>query len=134
MKKHIADTIGEIAGSLIAQNDEAWPDFKTNVWKLFQDPMIESVFAGFYILESFLGFAPDHFKDHTNDLYALFKLGLEHENSKLKLSALKCFSAYLDVLEIKKHSTFQTLTLSMFEAIYILIQKDNDEEGLETFS
>ena len=76
MKKHIADTIGEIAGSLIAQNDEAWPDFKTNVWKLFQDSMIQSVFAGFYILESFLGFAPDHFKDHANDLYALFKLGL----------------------------------------------------------
>ena len=98
MKKHIANTIGEIAGSLISVKDEAWPDFKTNVWKLFQDPNIQSVLAGFYILESFLGFAPDHFKDHGNDLYALFKLGLEHEDGKLKLSALKCFESYLEVL------------------------------------
>lgn len=134
MKKHIADTIGQIAGTLISQNDEAWPDFKINVWKLFQDPNINSVFAAFYILESFLGFAPDHFKDHTNDLYALFKLGLEHENCKLKLSALKCFSAYLDVLEIKKQPHFQTLTISMFEAIYMLLHNSGDEEGLETLS
>jgi len=50
MKKHIADTIGEIAGSLISTNNEAWPEFKPNVWKLFQDPNIVSVFGGFYIL------------------------------------------------------------------------------------
>lgn len=78
MKKHIADSIGEIAGSIIAMNNEAWPDFKTNVWKLFQDPNINSVFAGFYILESFMSFASTHFADNANDLYALFKLGLDH--------------------------------------------------------
>jgi len=40
----------------------------------------------------------------------------------------------LEVLEIKKQSTFQTLTISLFEAIYILLQKENNEEGLETLS
>lgn len=50
MKKHIADTIGEIAGTLIAKNDGAWPEFKVNVWKLLQDANLSSVFAGFYIL------------------------------------------------------------------------------------
>ena len=91
MKKHIADTLGEIAGSVISKQPENWPDFKGNVWKLFQDSQLPSVFAGFYILESFLTFAPDHFKDNTNDLHALFQLGFKHENSKLKLSALSCF-------------------------------------------
>jgi len=50
MKKHIADTIGEIAGSLIGTNDGAWPEFKINIWNLFKDSNINSVFAGFYIL------------------------------------------------------------------------------------
>ena len=50
MKKHIADTIGEIAGSLIGTNDSAWPEFKINIWNLFKDSNINSVFAGFYIL------------------------------------------------------------------------------------
>ena len=81
-----------------------------------------------------MSYASDHFKENTNDLYSLFKLGLEHENCKLKLSALKCFSAYLEVLEIKKQSIFQPLTLSLFEAVYILLQKESDEEGLETLS
>jgi hypothetical protein len=78
MKKFIADAIGEIAGSIISADDAAWPEFRVNVWNLFKDANINSVFAGFYILESFLTFAPDHFKDYTNDLYALFKLGLEN--------------------------------------------------------
>lgn len=134
MKKHLADTIGEIAGSLIGANNEAWPDFKINVWKFFKDSNINSFFAGFYILESFLTFAPDHFKDNTNDLYSLFKSGLEHENHKLKLSALKCFVSYLEVLEIKQHSSFQSLIISIFEAVYSLIQNNNDEEGLEALS
>ena len=61
MKKHMADTIGEIAGTIISVKDDGWNDFKVNVWKLFKDSNINSVFAGFYILESFLSFAPDHF-------------------------------------------------------------------------
>lgn len=95
MKKHIADTIGEIAGTIIAKNDLAWPEFKLNVWKLLQDANLSSVFAGFYILESFLPFASEHFKDNANDLFALFKVGLAHENAKLKISALRCFESYL---------------------------------------
>lgn len=104
------------------------------MWKFFKDSNVNSFFAGFYILESFLGFAPDHFKDNTNDLYSLFQSGLSHENCKLKLSALRCFSSYLDVLEIKKQSTFQPLITSVFAAVYALIQNEGNEEGLEALS
>jgi len=62
MKKHIANTIGEIAGTIISTNNDAWPEFKASVWKLFQDSQLNSIFGGFYILESFLTFAPDHLK------------------------------------------------------------------------
>lgn len=134
MKKHLADTIGEIAGSIISTKDDAWPDFKINVWKFFKDSNVNSFFAGFYILESFLSFAPDHFKDNANDLYSLFQSGLIHENCKLKLSALRCFSSYLDVLEIKKQSTFQPLIANIFGAVYALLQSDSNEEGLEALS
>ena len=47
MKKFIADTIGEIAGSIISTKDDAWPEFKVNVWKFFHDSNINSVLAGF---------------------------------------------------------------------------------------
>lgn len=50
MKKHIANTIGEVAGSLIAKEDAAWPAFKPSVWQLLQDANLNSVFGGFYIL------------------------------------------------------------------------------------
>ena len=119
---------------MISQNNEAWPDFKINVWKLIQAPNVDSVLSGFYILESFLKFAPGHFRDHTNDLYDFFKLGLEHENYELKLSALKCFSAYLNAIEIQLKSHFQVLSGSIFEAVYILLQTSGNEEGLETLS
>lgn len=36
MKKHIADTIGEVAGTIIGANDTAWPEFRVNVWNLFK--------------------------------------------------------------------------------------------------
>jgi hypothetical protein len=50
MKKHIADTLGEIAGSIIQANEKGWPEFKTHVWALFQDANINSNLAAFYIL------------------------------------------------------------------------------------
>ena len=50
MKKHIADSIGEIAGSIINKDEAGWPEFKVNVWRLFGDNNINSVFSGFYIL------------------------------------------------------------------------------------
>lgn len=95
MKKHIADTLGEIAGSILSADNEAWPDFKKNVWVLLQDTNIDSNLSAFNILESFFTYAPSHFKDNANDLYALFKAALGHENNKLKLASLRCFQAYL---------------------------------------
>lgn len=134
MKKHIADTIGEVAGSIIAKEDGAWPAFKTSVWSLLQDSNLHSVFGGFYVLESFISYAPDHFKDNANDLFSLFKVGLCHENGKLKLSALRCFSSYLEVLEPKKQTLFQSLVLNIYEAVFLLIEKEQEEEGLSTLS
>lgn len=32
MKKMIADALGEIAGSVIADGPEAWPEFKVHLW------------------------------------------------------------------------------------------------------
>jgi hypothetical protein len=61
-------------------------------------------------------------------------VGLSHENAKLKLSALRCFSSYLEVLEPKKQTIFQGLVLNIYEAVFLLIEKNNDEEGLEVLS
>ncbi len=65
MKKHIADTIGEIAGSILCKDDNAWPDFKKNVWTLFQNENINVNLGAFYILEHFFTFAPTYFAKDT---------------------------------------------------------------------
>lgn len=80
MKRHIADTLGEVAGSIISTNPTGWPEFKKHVYTLFQDPNIPSNLAAFYILESFFAFSPEYFKEDSNDLYALFKNAFCHEN------------------------------------------------------
>jgi hypothetical protein len=50
MQRHIADTLGEVAGSIISNVPTSWPDFKKNVYTLFQDGNISSNLAAFYIL------------------------------------------------------------------------------------
>lgn len=50
MKRHIADTLGEIAGSLISQDENNWPEFKNHVYTLFKDNNLPSNLAAFYIL------------------------------------------------------------------------------------
>lgn len=107
MQRHIADTLGEVAGSIIATEPTNWPEFKKHVYTLFQDQNVSSNLAAFYILESFFTFCPEYFKEDSNDLYALFKNSFCHENEKLKLAALKSFSSYLEVLETKKHKQFE---------------------------
>jgi hypothetical protein len=134
MQKHIADTLGEVAGSIIATNPTGWPEFKKHVYTLFQDANISSNLAAFYILESFFAFSPEYFKEDSNDLYALFKNSFCHENEKLKLAAMRSFSSYLGALETRKHKQFEDIILPLFEAIFSLLKKHNNEEGLEILS
>jgi hypothetical protein len=107
MQKHIADTLGEVAGSIISIDTTSWPEFKNHVYTLFKDSEMSSNLAAFYILESFFTFSPEYFKEDSNDLYSLFKNSFCHENEKLKLAALRSFSSYLQVLETKKHKQFE---------------------------
>jgi hypothetical protein len=38
------------------------------------------------------------------------------------------------VLEPKQQTPFQALVITIFQAVFILIEKDNNEEGLEALS
>lgn len=62
MKKHIADTLGEIAGSILSKDINAWPEFKTNIWTLFQEPSGAGILPAFNVLETFLPFCPTLFQ------------------------------------------------------------------------
>ncbi len=101
MKKHIADSLGEIAGSVLSKDPKAWPEFKTNIWSLFSEPSGSGILPAFNVLETFLPFAPAIFDENAKELFALFQSGLKHENNKIKLSALNAFSSYLEILEPK---------------------------------
>ena len=50
MKKHIADTLGEIAGSVLSKDKNGWPEFKQNIWGLFQEPSGSGILPAFYVL------------------------------------------------------------------------------------
>ena len=80
MKRHIADTLGEVAGNIILTNPTGRPEFKKHVYTLFKDPNIPSNLAAFCILESFFAFSPEYFKEDSNDLYALFNNAFCYEN------------------------------------------------------
>lgn len=50
MKKHIADSLGEIAGSVLSKDATAWPEFKTNIWGLFSEASGAGVLPAFNVL------------------------------------------------------------------------------------
>jgi hypothetical protein len=95
MKNNFAETLGEIAGSLLSNDNWAWPDFKGNVWKLIRDSSLSNVYAGFRVLEHVLKHAPQHFFEDREDLCKLFKMSFENEDNQLKMAALRCFTEYL---------------------------------------
>lgn len=65
MKKHIADTLGEVAGSVLSKDPNAWSDFKANVWALFGEPSGAGILPGFNVLETFLPFCPAIFDENA---------------------------------------------------------------------
>lgn len=127
MKKHIADTLGEIAGSILSKDINAWPEFKTNIWTLFQEPSGAGILPAFNVLETFLPFCPTLFQQNSKDLFVLFQSGLKHENNKIKLSSLNAFSSYLEILEPSDQKSFKLLTNDIYNAVYTLIVKDSNE-------
>ena len=50
MKKHIADTLGEVAGSALNSQPDSWPEFKLHLWELFKQDNPGSILAGFNVL------------------------------------------------------------------------------------
>lgn len=126
MKKHIADTLGEIAGSILSKDINAWPQFKINLWDLFKEPSGNGILPGFNVLETFLPFCPTLFSENTNDLFVLFQSGLKHENSKIKLSALNAFSSFLEILEVKEQKAFKLLINDIYQAVYTLIANEQN--------
>lgn len=101
MKKHIADTLGELAGSILSKEGGHWPEFKTSLWELFKQEGFGAALAAFNVLETFLPFAPETFKDNKQDMFVLFQNGFKSENPKLQLASLNAFSSYLQILEPK---------------------------------
>lgn len=50
VRKQISDAIGEIAGSVLSENRDAWPKFIESVWKLFSQSSVAATVSGFNLL------------------------------------------------------------------------------------
>lgn len=98
MKKHIADALGQIAGSALVSDENCWPEFKLHLWELFKQDNQGCILAAFTVLETFLPLSPTTFENHASDLFTLFKNGLSNDSKDIKLSALHAFESYLGIL------------------------------------
>ena len=135
LRRQIADTIGEIAGSVLSEKSDAWPKFVECIWLLFSANNANCTIAAFNILETFLSYAPDVFTKYRNELYAVFKNSLIHSDIKIKSAGLKALSTHLQVLETKEMSIYDDLVIPIYEAAYCLLVQDNgNDEGLEVVS
>ena len=131
LRRQIADTIGEIAGSVLSEKADAWPKFVEYIWALFGTNTPNASVSAFNILETFLSYAPDVFTKHRNELYAVFKNSLIHSDIKIKSAGLKALSTHLQVLETKEMTIYEDLVIPIYEAAYyLLVQDSGNDEGL----
>jgi len=98
LRRQIADTIGEIAGSVLSDKADAWPKFVEYIWALFGTGTPAASISAFNILETFLSYAPSVFIKHRNELYAVFKNSLIHSDVKIKAAGLRALSTHMQVL------------------------------------
>ena len=90
------------------------------------DPNEERQEDGFNVLSGLITFATEIFENQKNELYTLFNNGLGSKNPKLKLSSVKAFGSYIEVLEFKNLKDFEPLLLNMLEAVYTILEVDEE--------
>jgi hypothetical protein len=72
-------------------------------------------------------FTYDNFKNHINDLYALFKLGIQYENNSIKVSAIECLGSFINISEPKVSKKFIDLIPSILQTTYILLSQEDSQ-------
>lgn len=66
----------------------------------------------------------DYFLALKTQLIEIVKMALEHSEHSIKLAAIECIGAFVESAEFKESKAFEPLLLSLFNATWIMMQKD----------
>lgn len=126
VRHQICDTISEIGSSMIQEKGgkEQWTDLVSNVFKLIQTGQINNIESGLIIISGMLAYNIDDFLPYKNQLLEICKMGLDHNDHTIKLAAVECVGSYVESAEPKESKSFEALLLNVFNAIWVLMEKD----------
>jgi len=71
-----------------------------------------------------LAYNIDDFLPYKNQLLEICKMGLDHNDHTIKLAAVECVGSYVESAEPKESKSFEALLLNVFNAIWVLMEKD----------
>lgn len=71
-----------------------------------------------------LAYNIDEFMAYKNQLLEICKMGLEHNHDQIKLAAIECIGSFVESAEPKESKPFEQLLLSVLNAIWVLMEKD----------
>jgi len=128
IRHQICDCISEIGSSLIQEKGgkEQWNDLVANVFKLIQTGQNNNIESGLVIISGMLAYNIEDFMAYKPQLLEICKMGLNHSDDHIQLAAVECVGSFVESAEPKESKPFEGLLLSVFNAIWTMIEKDEE--------
>lgn len=132
----LSDLIGEVGATIktlkpeikkqCSEEGQQWNDLMQNVWTLLNSGNAALVQSGLQIMGILFANCQNEYALYKDELLPIFKQTLEHENLKVRGTAIETLCAFLKGVDSKHCKPFADLLPIVFNNLVIFVEKDED--------
>jgi hypothetical protein len=135
-RRLLCDLIGELYATIkklsnekknqTAEEGKQWDNLMQNVWAFLTSGNTVLMESALKILGILFIYCGQEFAQHQNDLFPILKQSLEHDDLKVKASAIEALSNYVGTVQTKQCQSFQELVPLLLNALLTILSKNED--------
>lgn len=135
-RRLLCDLIGELYATIKKMSTEKknqtgdegkqWDNLMQNVWTFLTSGNTVLMESALKILGILFIYCGQEFAQHQNDLFPILKQSLEHDDLKVKASAIEALSNYVGTVQTKHCQMFQELVPLVLNALMTILGKNED--------
>eukprot|EP00331_Platyophrya_macrostoma_P022094 CAMPEP_0176443770 /NCGR_PEP_ID=MMETSP0127-20121128/22638_1 /TAXON_ID=938130 /ORGANISM="Platyophrya macrostoma, Strain WH" /LENGTH=1003 /DNA_ID=CAMNT_0017829097 /DNA_START=385 /DNA_END=3396 /DNA_ORIENTATION=+ len=110
-----------------------WPELMQRLKELWGSNIESMMESSLKIMATLFSFVSDEFKNFKNDLYAIFKSGMESESLDIKLASIEALSSWVSIIDYKTCKQYEDLVPLIMNTTLIVLDKSEDK-GVDCLS
>ncbi len=135
-RRILCDLIGELAATIrkldeddikrLGEEGKQWDSLMPSIWEFLKSNQTIYMECALKILGILFIYCGKEFANHKTELFPILQKALEHDEVKVKASAIEAISSFLGTVQTKHCKIFTDLIPAMLQSLLYIVSKDED--------